>query len=63
MSTTAAPELAGVHHLKLPVRDLGRSRDWYANRLGYEVAAEFVEGGRLMGCRGLHDRARPPGER
>ncbi len=46
-----APVLAGVHHLKLPVRDLARSRDWYASRLGYEVAMEFVEGGELVGTR------------
>jgi catechol 2,3-dioxygenase-like lactoylglutathione lyase family enzyme len=32
--TAHAPALAGVHHLKLPVRDLARSRDWYAGRLG-----------------------------
>ena len=23
------PALAGVHHLKLPVTDLARSREWY----------------------------------
>jgi catechol 2,3-dioxygenase-like lactoylglutathione lyase family enzyme len=43
------PTLAGVYHLKLPVRDLARSRDWYSTRLGYEVAVEFIEEGRLMG--------------
>lgn len=43
------PALAGVHHLKLPVRDLARSREWYETRLGYRVAVEFVEGGVLMG--------------
>lgn len=44
-----APVLAGVHHLKLPVSDLARSRQWYRSRLGYEVTVEFVEKGRLMG--------------
>jgi hypothetical protein len=43
------PALAGVHHLKLPVSDLARSRRWYRSRLGYEVTMEFVEQGRLMG--------------
>jgi catechol 2,3-dioxygenase-like lactoylglutathione lyase family enzyme len=49
VDTTQAPLLAGVHHVKLPVRDLARSRDWYASRLGFEVAVEFVEKGLLMG--------------
>lgn len=43
------PTLAGVYHLKLPVRDLARSRDWYRTCLGYEVAVEFIEEGQLMG--------------
>jgi catechol-2,3-dioxygenase len=33
------PTLAGVRHLKLPVSDLGRSIEWYATRLGYQVAS------------------------
>jgi catechol 2,3-dioxygenase-like lactoylglutathione lyase family enzyme len=44
-----APALAGVHHLKLPVSDLARSRQWYRSRLGYEVAVEFVEQDKVMG--------------
>jgi catechol 2,3-dioxygenase-like lactoylglutathione lyase family enzyme len=43
------PQLAGIHHLKLPVRDLDRSIDWYASRLGYVLQIEFVEQGRRMG--------------
>lgn len=43
------PRLDGVHHLKLPVSDLGRSLDWYRSRLGYQVGVEFVEQGVLMG--------------
>jgi len=54
-----APMLAGVHHLKLPVRDLARSRDWYESRLGYQMAMEFVEGGELMGCSLLHPNGGP----
>lgn len=51
MSTTtqAAPRLAGVHHLKLPVANLERSRKWYESRLGYSLVQEFHEEGRLMG--------------
>jgi len=55
-----APTLAGVHHLKLPVSDLARSRDWYASRLGYEVELEFFEDGRLNGL-GLHHPHGGPG--
>jgi catechol 2,3-dioxygenase-like lactoylglutathione lyase family enzyme len=41
--------LAGVHHLKLPVRDLARSAAWYSRTLGYRRSAEFWEGDTLMG--------------
>lgn len=58
MSTV--PTLAGVHHLKLPVRDLQRSRAWYGSRLGYRVNAEFVEGGVLMGLGMEHPAGGPP---
>ena len=49
MSNLDAPVLAGVHHLKLPVTDLARSREWYRTRLGCQVQIEFVEQGQLMG--------------
>jgi catechol 2,3-dioxygenase-like lactoylglutathione lyase family enzyme len=45
----SVPALAGVHHLKLPVRDLARSRAWYESRLGYQLQLEFVEEGELRG--------------
>ena len=54
-----APALAGVHHLKLPVTDLARSLDWYRSRLGYDVEAEFVEKGQLMGCAMAHPNGGP----
>jgi len=41
----SVPRLAGVHHLKLPVRDLDRSQRWYESRLGYEKHVEFAENG------------------
>ena len=34
-------EVAGVHHLKVPVTDLVRSRDWYADILSVAVDLEF----------------------
>jgi catechol 2,3-dioxygenase-like lactoylglutathione lyase family enzyme len=53
MDRQDAPQLAGVHHLKLPVTDLARSREWYRSRLGYQVQMERGtlngSGGRLHG--------------
>jgi catechol 2,3-dioxygenase-like lactoylglutathione lyase family enzyme len=43
------PDLSGFHHVKLPVADLSRSRDWYTSVLGLRVDIEFVEDGVLMG--------------
>ncbi len=43
------PDLSGFHHIKLPVADLGRSRDWYTSVLGLRVEIEFVEDGVLHG--------------
>jgi len=60
MDVSDAPVLAGIHHLKLPVTDLARSRAWYQSRLGYQVAAEFVEQGKLMGCAMAHPNGGPP---
>src|SRR5680860_907280 len=60
--TSQAPTLAGVHHLKLPVRDLDRSRAWYESRLGFELAVEFVEEGQLMGLLLRHPSGVPDKE-
>lgn len=49
MTTSDAPALAGIHHLKVPVTDLARSPAWYRGRLGYTVGLEFAEEGQLMG--------------
>ena len=59
MRVTEMPVLAGVHHLKLPVSDLTRSAEWYQSRLGYRVAAEFVEQGTLMGYAMAHPAGGP----
>jgi catechol 2,3-dioxygenase-like lactoylglutathione lyase family enzyme len=47
----------GIHHVKLPVSDLARSREWYERVLGYTVMLEFPDdngvvrgvGGRVPG--------------
>ncbi|MEV4297053.1 VOC family protein [Microbispora rosea] len=44
-----AATLNGFHHVKLPVTDVERSRDWYERVLGLRVFIEFVEDGTLMG--------------
>ena len=59
MSVPDAPALAGVHHVKLPVTDLARSREWYQSRLGYQVQIEFVEQGKLMGYGLAHPNGGP----
>jgi catechol 2,3-dioxygenase-like lactoylglutathione lyase family enzyme len=59
MSTADSLRLDGIHHVKLPVRDLAVSSDWYASRLGYRRQIEFVEGGRLMGVSMVHDAGGP----
>lgn len=41
--------LNGVHHIKLPVSDVARSRDWYQRVLGFETVIEFVEDGVVAG--------------
>ena len=48
--------LSGFHHVKLPVSDVARSRDWWLRVLGFAVDIEFAEDGVLMGV-GLADAA------
>jgi catechol 2,3-dioxygenase-like lactoylglutathione lyase family enzyme len=43
------PDLSGVHHVKLPVADLDRSRHWYTSVLGMRVDIEFTEDGVVRG--------------
>jgi len=51
--------LDGIHHVKLPVRDLARSRARYESRLGYRAAIEFVEQGTLTGIAMSHPNGGP----
>ena len=60
MASSDAPELDGVHHVKLPVSDLDRSRAWYESRLGYQAGTEFVENGTMMGVVMMHPNGGPP---
>jgi catechol 2,3-dioxygenase-like lactoylglutathione lyase family enzyme len=55
----SAPELDGIHHVKLPVSDLARSQEWYESRLGYLVSIEFVEQGELKGVSMRHPKGGP----
>ena len=55
----SAPELAGIHHVKLPVRELATTQAWYESRLGYRPELEFVEDGVLMGITMLHPNGGP----
>ena len=37
------PSISGVHHLKFPVTDLERSREWYERVLGLRVLVDFPD--------------------
>ena len=52
--------LSGFHHVKLPVSNVTRSRDWYTGVLGLTTDIEFVEDGVLMGV-GLAHEGMPAG--
>ncbi len=41
--------ISGIHHIKLPVSDLARSRAWYEQVLGFHMVVEFVEGDEVQG--------------
>ena len=46
------PGLAGIHHVKIPVSDLQRSRAWYERVFGFKVTMEFPEDGVVRGLVG-----------
>lgn len=52
--------LNGFHHVKLPVSDVARSREWYCRVLGFTYGIEFIEDGVLAGV-GLADPSRTVG--
>jgi len=43
------PDLAPIHHVKIPVSDVRVSADWYQRVLGVAVTIEFIEDGELRG--------------
>ena len=43
------PDLAPIHHVKIPVSDVRASTHWYLRVLALEVAIEFTEDGELRG--------------
>ena len=51
--------ISGIHHVKLPVSDLARSRSWYEKVLGFEVTTEFSEGGQVFGVALRRDGCQP----
>lgn len=57
MMATQRAVLDGIHHVKIPVSDLARSREWYERVLGYEVTMEFRDDDGVV--RGLGGN--PPG--
>lgn len=46
--------IVGYHHVKVPVSDVGRSRQWYVSVLGFEPGLEFSEDGALRGVARYH---------
>jgi catechol 2,3-dioxygenase-like lactoylglutathione lyase family enzyme len=44
-----APEFVGVHHVRLPVSDVLRSRDWYLDVLGFEPILVLEEEAGVVG--------------
>lgn len=51
--------IAGIHHIKLPVSDVGRSRSWYQRVLGFHTEIEFVEDGEVTGVAVRRDGCQP----
>jgi catechol 2,3-dioxygenase-like lactoylglutathione lyase family enzyme len=41
--------LRGIHHVKVPVSDVFRSRDWYQDVLGFSPILDFEEEDRVVG--------------
>ena len=48
-STALAESVVGVYHVRIPVSDVLRSRDWYANVLGFDPVLDYEEEDRLVG--------------
>ncbi len=53
------PTLAGTHHVRLPVKDLEISYQWYAELLGYEQDFPFRDGEHVVGWALKHPAGGP----
>jgi catechol 2,3-dioxygenase-like lactoylglutathione lyase family enzyme len=53
------PKLDGIHHVKLPVRDLARTQEWYETRLGYRLSMRFTKNGETTGIVMTHPNGGP----
>ncbi len=49
MEDRPAPPLQGIHHVRVPASDVGASRNWYREVLGFEAVLDFEEEGGLIG--------------
>jgi catechol 2,3-dioxygenase-like lactoylglutathione lyase family enzyme len=47
--TGAVPSITGIHHVRLPIADVLRSRDWYMDVFGFGPMLAFEEEDRLVG--------------
>ena len=53
--------IIGIHHVKFPVSDLQRSREWYEQVLGLQVLVDFPDAdGVVRGLAGLLPDVQPP---
>jgi catechol 2,3-dioxygenase-like lactoylglutathione lyase family enzyme len=48
------PAILGLHHLRVPVSDVNRSRDWYCDVLGFSSILDREEADELVGVALLH---------
>ena len=46
--------IIGVHHVRLPVSDVIRSRDWYASTFGFETRLTVEEEDHIAGVVAVH---------
>jgi len=47
--TTRTELFVGLHHVRVPVSDVIRSRDWYCDVLGFECRLVFEDEDRVVG--------------
>ncbi len=50
----AAPAVVGLHHVRLPVSDVLRSRDWYSATFDFEPCLSLEEEDRVVGVVVIH---------